>query len=323
MFITTAMSFSIFIDGEAGTTGLKVATRLQAHPHVQLLRIDEKYRKDMTARADMMAASDVTILCLPDDAATEAASLAHAVEVTLIDASSAHRTSEGWVYGFAEMQPDQRAAIAAAKRISNPGCYPTGFLALARPLILSGLLADDALLTVPAVSGYSGGGKAMIAAHDSASLAPSFAYGTGLKHKHLAEMTHHAGLMTPPIFMPSVGAFYAGMLVHLPLHADQFATPVTANILYDLYANWYRGTGMVRMGAAAANHRDVSPQLAANALADQDHMEIFVFSDPDHRQFWLVARLDNLGKGASGAAVQNMNIVLGLEDGLGLSVEPI
>ena len=318
-FITAGMEFGVFIDGEAGTTGLKVAARLDAHPHVQLLRIDEKYRKDGAARADMMAASDVTILCLPDDAAVEAADLAQSVDVTLIDASSAHRTSPGWVYGFPELGPDQRGAIAGARRISNPGCYPTGFLALARPLIAAGLLADDALLNVPAISGYSGGGKAMIAAHDDGGLPVAFSYGTTLKHKHLAEMTVHAGLKTSPIFMPSVGSFYAGMLVHLPLHVDQFAAMVTAERLYDVLASHYQGAGLVGMGAASANDAGVPAQLAADALAGRDHMEIFVFSDPAQRQFWLVARLDNLGKGASGAAVQNMNIVLGLDEALGLS----
>jgi N-acetyl-gamma-glutamyl-phosphate reductase len=313
------MAFKIFIDGEAGTTGLKVAERLQAHPHVQLLRIDDKFRKDNTARVDMMAASDITILCLPDDAAIEAAALAETVETKLIDASSAHRTAAGWVYGFPELGATQRQAVATAHRISNPGCYPTGFLALARPLIAAGLLPDDALLTVPAVSGYSGGGKAMIAAFDGGDLPPAFSYGTSLKHKHLPEMTMHAGLKKAPIFMPSVGAFYAGMLVHLPLHVSQFTKAVTVDDLHALYADYYPSTGMVRMGAASANHSDVPPQIAADALAGRDHMEIFVFSDTAQSQFWLMARLDNLGKGASGAAVQNMNIALGLEDRLGLA----
>jgi N-acetyl-gamma-glutamyl-phosphate reductase len=313
------MAFKIFIDGEAGTTGLKVAERLQAHPHVQLLRIDDKFRKDNTARVDMMAASDITILCLPDDAAIEAAALAETVETKLIDASSAHRTAAGWVYGFPELGATQRQAVATAHRISNPGCYPTGFLALARPLIAAGLLPDYALLTVPAVSGYSGGGKAMIAAFDGGDLPPAFSYGTSLKHKHLPEMTMHAGLKKAPIFMPSVGAFYAGMLVHLPLHVSQFTKAVTVDDLHALYADYYPSTGMVRMGAASANHSDVPPQIAADALAGRDHMEIFVFSDTAQSQFWLMARLDNLGKGASGAAVQNMNIALGLEDRLGLA----
>jgi len=312
------MSFEIFIDGEAGTTGLKVAARLAAHPHVQLLQIDQAHRKDATARADMMAASDITILCLPDEAAIEAAALA-TPGVRLIDASSAHRTNADWVYGFAELQPGQDKLIAAAQQITNPGCYPTGFLSLARPLIASGIVPDTALLSVPAVSGYSGGGKALIAQHDSGDLSPSFSYGTHLKHKHLGEMTQYSGLQTPPIFMPSVAGFYAGMLVHLPLHAGQFTTSVNADGLYELFADWYGDAALVGMGAPGANHSDVPAMLAADALVGGDNMEIFVFSNPAEDHFWLTARLDNLGKGASGAAVQNMNIALGLDETLGLN----
>ena len=312
------MEFKVFIDGEAGTTGLKVAERLQAHPHVSILRVDEAHRKDATARADIMAASDITILCLPDDAAVEAVTLAQPSQTRLIDASSAHRVDPDWIYGFAELQPGQRDAIATARLITNPGCYPTGFLALARPLIASGLLSAEALVCAPAVSGYSGGGKAMIARHDAGDLYPAFSYGTNLQHKHLGEMTLYSGLKTPPIFMPSVGDFYAGMLVHIPLHADQFAGPITAAAVYDCLASWYQGCALVRMGAGAANHADVPPMLAADALAGRNDMELFVFSDAAEQRFWLTARLDNLGKGASGAAVQNMNIALGLDEGLGL-----
>ena len=312
------MECKVFIDGEAGTTGLKVAERLQQHPLVQILRVDEAYRKDAAARADNMAASDITILCLPDDAALEAVILAEPSKTRLIDASSAHRTNPDWVYGFAELQPGQRDAIATARLITNPGCYPTGFLALARPLIASGLVADTALINVPAVSGFSGGGKAMIARHDAGELDPAFSYGTNLQHKHLGEMTVYSGLKTPPIFMPSVGDFFAGMLVHLPLHADQFAGPVTAAKIYDCFADWYGQSNFVRMGAGAANHQDTPSMLAADALAGRNDMELFVFSDTGERRFWLTARLDNLGKGASGAAVQNMNIALGLDEGLGL-----
>jgi N-acetyl-gamma-glutamyl-phosphate reductase len=313
------MSFQVFIDGEAGTTGLKVAARLQNHPHVKLLHIDDAHRKDRDARLQMMHDSDITILCLPDDAAIDAAALAAGdASIRLIDASTAHRVHADWVYGFAEMRPEQRALIAESARISNPGCYPTGFLALAKPLIASGALAADSRLIVPAVSGYSGGGKAMIGQHDDGLLAAQFSYGTGLAHKHIAEMTHYAGLHTAPIFMPSVGNFYAGMLVHLPLHADQFSKTISADSLYQLYADWYSAASMVRMGASCANDAETPKMLAADALADTDSMEIFVFSDADERQFWLVARLDNLGKGASGAAVQNMNIALGIDESISL-----
>jgi N-acetyl-gamma-glutamyl-phosphate reductase len=314
------MSFRIFIDGEAGTTGLKVAARLQTHPHVQMLHIDDAQRKDLQTRLQLMQDSDITILCLPDEAAHEAVALADGdASIRFIDASTAHRLDNSWVYGFPELTTVQRSMIAAASRIANPGCYPTGFLALAKPLIASGMLPADSRLSVPAISGYSGGGKSMIAAHDRGELALQFSYGTNLSHKHLAEMTHYAGLTTPPIFMPSVGDFYAGMLVHLPLHADQFAGAVEANQLYQLYADWYAAAPLVRMGAARANDENTPKMLAADALADTDSMEIFVFSDAKSQQFWLVARLDNLGKGASGAAVQNMNIALGIDESVSLA----
>ncbi len=312
------MTFQIFIDGESGTTGLKVAERLKMHPDVSILRINEAHRKDKSARADMMAASDITILCLPDAAAIDAVTLAAESKTRLIDASSAHRTNPDWVYGFAELQPGQRDAIAEAPFITNPGCYPTGFLALARPLIASGLLSDQSLLSIPAVSGYSGGGKSMIERYNSGDLGPASSYGTNLQHKHLSEMTKYSGLQTPPIFMPMVGGFYAGMLVHIPLHADQFSSPVTATMVYECLADWYKGSGLVQMGAVTANHIDVPSLLAADGLAGRNDMELFVFSDTDGKRFWITARLDNLGKGASGAAVQNMNIALGLNETLGL-----
>ena len=312
------MTFKIFIDGEAGTTGLKVAERLQAHPDVSVMKIAVAHRKDAVARAEMMAAADITILCLPDAAATDAAMLASSSKTRLIDASSAHRTNPNWTYGFAELQPGQRGAIADASLITNPGCYPTGFLALARPLIASGLLSDQSLLCAPAVSGYSGGGKSMIERHDAGYLDPAFHYGTNLQHKHLDEMTHYSGLQTPPIFLPSVGNFYAGMLVHIPLHADQFASPVTAAMIYDCLADWYGASRIVHMGGNAANDASVKTILTANELAGRNDMQLFVFSDLAEKQFWIAAQLDNLGKGASGAAVQNMNIVLGLDETLGL-----
>ena len=318
-----AMRFKIFVDGESGTTGLKVAERLRVHPHVSILRIDAAHRKDDSARAEMMAASDLTILCLPDAAAIDAVKLAAASKTRLIDASSAHRTDPKWAYGFAELQPDQRDTIAAATLISNPGCYPTGFLALARPLIANGLLPEQSLLSISAVSGYSGGGKSMIKRHDAGDLGPAFSYGYNLQHKHLGEMTKYAGLHTPPIFMPMVADFYAGMLVHIPLHADQFVSLVTAEIVYECLADWYQGSDIVCMGAAAANHTDVLPLIDADGLAGLDKMELFVFSDPTEKRFWITARLDNLGKGASGAAVQNMNIALGLDEALGLEMHVI
>jgi len=190
---------------------------------------------------------------------------------------------------------------------------------LARPLIASGLLSDQSLLSIPAVSGYSGGGKSMIERHDAGDLGPAFSYGTNLRHKHLSEMTKYSGLQTPPIFMPMVADFYAGMLVHVPLHADQFSGTVQAGQIYQLFADWYAGATLVRMGAACANDKNTPNMLAADALANRDSMEIFVFSDAKSQQFWLIARLDNLGKGASGAAVQNMNIALGIDESVSLA----
>ena len=315
------MTYRIFIDGGAGTTGLQVHDRLAAHPLVEPVVLDDARRKDAGARRTMMGDCDLTILCLPDDSARESAAMAAETGARVIDASSAHRTAEGWAYGFAELAGDVRARIADARQISNPGCYPTGFLAMARPLVDAGLIPADATLTVPAVSGYSGGGKGMIARHEGGDLPPHGAYGLALAHKHLPEMSHYAGLATPPIFMPSVGSFYAGMLVHLPLHAAQLAKSVSVADLYDALAAHYENTQFVRMGEARAGAPETAAlMLDASALAGSDYLELFVFANEDARQFWLTARLDNLGKGASGAAVQNMNIALGFDETTGLSV---
>ena len=317
----TEMTYRIFIDGAAGTTGLQVHERLAAHPAVDPVVLDEASRKDADARRALMADCDMTILCLPDDAARDSAAMARDVGARVIDASSAHRVADGWTYGFVELDNRIRDALAGATQISNPGCYPTGFLALTRPLVDAGFLAPDAKLTVPAVSGYSGGGKAMIARHESGDLPPHGAYGLALAHKHLPEMTKYAGLSAAPIFMPSVGAFYAGMLVHLPLHAGMLARSASAADLYDVLAAQYAYTNFVRMGAARAGEPDTAAMmLDASALAGADYLELFVFANAAADQFWLTARLDNLGKGASGGAVQSMNIALGLDEATGLSV---
>lgn len=317
--MTTDMTYRIFIDGAAGTTGLQVADRLARHPGVTAHTLDDAKRKDDNARREMMAASDLTILCLPDDAARDVASAADH-DVKVIDASSAHRTSPGWVYGFPELMSGQRAAIAGANRISNPGCYPTGFLSLVRPLMDSGLLGSDALLSIAAISGYSGGGNAMIARHADAALPAFGIYGTGMAHKHIPEMIAYSGLKSAPVFMPSVGNFYAGMLVNLPLHAAHLSKSVSAQDIHQVLAAHYEGEHFVRMGAASAGDQAALEDglLAAERLWNANHLELFVFASPDESQFWLVARLDNLGKGASGAAVQNMNIALGLDEKTGL-----
>ena len=315
------MTYRIFIDGAAGTTGLQVHERLDAHPSVTPVALDDAARKDLEARRGMMADCDLTILCLPDDAARDSAALAAEVGARVIDASTAHRTAAGWDYGFVELTDGARDAIAGSARISNPGCYPTGFLALARPLVEAGIIAPDAGLTVPAVSGYSGGGKGMIAKFDAGEMPPHGAYGLSMAHKHLPEMRHYAGLDHTPIFLPSVGAFYAGMLVHLPLHGAQLAKRVTAADLQHVYEARFAGSPFIRMGMPNASDPEMAASmLDAAALAGQDHMELFVFGSGDESRFWLSARLDNLGKGASGAAVQNMNIALGLDETAGLSV---
>jgi N-acetyl-gamma-glutamyl-phosphate reductase len=317
----TEMTYRIFIDGGVGTTGLQVHDRLAAHPLVEPVLLDDARRKDAGARRATMDDCDLTILCLPDDSARESAAMASEVGARVIDASSAHRTSDGWAYGFAELSADTRAEIAEAQQISNPGCYPTGFLALVRPLVDAGLLSAEARLNVPAVSGYSGGGKGMIARYEAGDLPSHGAYGLALAHKHLPEMTQYAGLETPPIFMPSVGSFYAGMLVHLPLHATQLSKSVSPADLHEVLAAHYENTQFVRMGAArAGDPATAALMLDAAALAGSDHLEMFVFANKDASQFWLTARLDNLGKGASGAAVQNMNIALGFDEATGLNV---
>ena len=319
--MSLAMTYSIFIDGAAGTTGLQVADRLARHPGVDARALSDEERKDNAARQQMMAASDLTILCLPDVAAREATAMAAQTNARLIDASSAHRTHADWVYGFAELIAGQRDAIADASRISNPGCYPTGFLALTRPLVDAGIVPRDALLSVPAVSGFSGGGNGMIAQQADGALRVFGSYGGTLAHKHLPEMLAYAGLDNAPIFMPAVADFYSGMLVNLPLHSAQLTKSVTGQDLHDCLAAHFDGPGLVRMAAAKANDDALLANnlLAADGLVNADHMELSVFANPDNSQFWLLARLDNLGKGASGAAVQNMNIALGLDETMGLS----
>ena len=317
----TAMTYRIFIDGAAGTTGLQVHDRLAAHPGVTAVTLGDAQRKDVSARQGMMAECDLTILCLPDDAARESAALANAAGARVIDASSAHRTADGWDFGFVELFDGAREILSASRQISNPGCYSTGFLALARPLVAAGIIAPDAALTVPAVSGYSGGGKGMIGKFEAGEMPPHGAYGLAMAHKHLPEMTRYAMLDRAPIFMPSVGAFYAGMLVHLPLHASVLVKTVTAQDIRDVYAAQFDASPFIRMGQPQAGDPQVAAMmLDAAALAGSDHLEIFVFANADESQFWLTARLDNLGKGASGAAVQNMNIALGLDETAGLAV---
>jgi len=300
----------IFIDGEAGTTGLGIRERLASVAGVELRRIDPALRKDPAARRDLMATVDLVILCLPDDAARESVALARSLKSDapkILDASTAHRVDPDWVYGFAELAPGQADAIAAAARVANPGCYATGAIALLRPLREAGILPADFPISINAVSGYSGGGRSMIEAH-ARDGGPAFElYALVKEHKHLPEITTYGGLARQPLFVPSVGHFAQGMLVSIPLFLDQLE--VTAPALHDALASHYAGARQVRVAPATGD------RLTAEGLAGTDLMELRVYADEKHHHAVLVAKLDNLGKGASGAAVQNIRLMLGLADG--------
>lgn len=315
------MSARIFIDGEAGTTGLQIRARLAGRPDLELLSLPDAARKDRTARAERLNDADLVVLCLPDEAAREAVSLIENPGVRVIDASTAHRVAEGWVYGFPELEPGHDRRITDAKRVANPGCYSTGMIALVRPLVAAGLLPADFPVTVNAVSGYSGGGRRLIERYEDPGAAdrldlPYWIYGLGLEHKHVEEMRIHGRLAERPLFLPSVGRFRQGMIVQVPLQL--WALPGSPSVarIHEALADAYAGQAFVSVATLeeAASLERLDPE----GLNGTNEMRLFIFGNEKRRQVVLAALLDNLGKGASGAAVQNLNLMLGLDPAAGL-----
>jgi N-acetyl-gamma-glutamyl-phosphate reductase len=315
------MTAKVFIDGEAGTTGLQIHARLKDRREIEMMSIDPARRKDAAARADLLNGVDLVILCLPDDAAREAVSLIENPAVKVIDASTAHRIAPDWVFGFPEAEDSRRAAIAAATRVANPGCWSTGAIGLLKPLVREGLVPASWPVSVHGVSGYSGGGKAMIAefedkADPTYTTAAYRIYATGLEHKHIPEMVSQIGLKHRPVFAPAVGRYYKGMIVEVPLPLAAMPGAPTLEQVHAALADAYAGQAFVEVAslAEAAGVKTLDPE----GLNGTNRMKLFVFGNATHGQARLVALLDNLGKGASGAAVQNLNLMLGLPENAGL-----
>jgi len=304
---------TLFIDGEAGTTGLQIRARLEGRPDLAVVSIDPAKRKDDAERKRLLNSVDLAVLCLPDQAAKDAVAMIDNPGVKVLDASTAFRVDPDWAYGFAELTPTQSEKIADAARVSNPGCYPTGALGLLRPLISGGLIPAETAITVNAVSGYSGGGRQMIDSFEGRGPAPAgngfFLYGLELAHKHRGEMRVHSGLTHTPIFVPSVGRFAQGMLVSIPLPLWSLPGTPSAKAIHTALADYYAGQRFVSVMPYDERPATLDPE----ALNGTNRLELFVFDNPAEESALLVARLDNLGKGASGAACQNIDLMLGLD----------
>jgi N-acetyl-gamma-glutamyl-phosphate reductase len=309
------MNVNVFIDGGAGTTGLEIRERLSGRSDVTLVTLDEAVRKNSTARKQALNDADFVILCLPDDAAREAVAMITSDKTRVIDASTAHRVAEGWAYGFAELEPAQQTAIAEARFVSNPGCYPTGFLALVRPLVRAGLIPHDWPLSVNAISGYSGGGKSMIAEFEEGKAnTRARLYALGLAHKHVAEMQKHARIAHPPIFAPAVADTYRGMIVEVPVPLHALPRKPSLAQFETTLVEAYKDSPLIRIGAADAQFVTIEDD------AGSDRLTLRVCGNAEAGQARLVATLDNLGKGAAGAAVQNLNIMAGFDPVTGLTL---
>jgi N-acetyl-gamma-glutamyl-phosphate reductase len=323
------MGASVFIDGEAGTTGLQIYDRLKDRADIDLIRLDDARRKDAKARADALNAADVAILCLPDDAAKVAVALIESPTTRVIDASTAHRTDPAWVYGFQEYAEDQRQRMSGSTRIANPGCYALTSIAMLHPLVSAGLLPKDWPISINAVSGYSGGGKAMIAAFEGGDAAQTsaaiYAYGLGLKHKHLPEITRWAGLGHQPIFSPHVGRYHRGMLVEAPLPLWALPGRPTVEAIHAALQAHYEGERFIEVApigppseVAASNPPNGKDALDPESLNDTNRLRLHVLTNPDRDMVIVAGLLDNLGKGASGQAVQTLNLLIGADEAAGL-----
>ncbi len=314
------MKYAVYVDGQEGTTGLRINEYLAQRADIEVLRIDADKRKDPAERARLLNAADVAFLCLPDAASREAAAMVTNPRTCLIDASTAHRTAPGWAFGLPELSQAQRGLIRDSKRIANPGCHASAFILAVRPLVDAGLLSADALVTATSITGYSGGGKSMIAEYEAggnARLTAPRPYALGLAHKHLPEMMAHTGLKTAPVFMPIVSNFYKGLAVTVPLHLSQLRAGTTPQQVRDALAAHYEGERFVHVKPLRDPDTLAGGFFDVQACNDTNNVDLFVFGS--EQQILVMARLDNLGKGASGAAVQSMNVHLGVDESLGLT----